>query len=1107
MFLSFVLLFAAIHPISAAANQRSAAPIPEETDPRIIAALNAAAASLGWAGTVEGYTVHQASYYYSYTMDPQGCGDGAGRLEVFSAQGMEEDLGWSPPGTYENEQAGYDWTTVIESLDFHGHPAKKISDYDEWFDFNDQVHVLNLDEEFAWLMGDLLFQTNDSLAHEMECPDPFPADAQRLAEALYNAAVQNGLDTGSAPTDAPTPQASPTPGEQIVLRASKSGFSEDIQAYSNTANAGSVFIYGVVTDRISGEPLPNVTVEIISGAGPVSALTAEDGTYSLTAAVPGGSGSAEATLSFSLELTAELYIDVMAFVLDDFLADGESTVDVQAAVYDQQGSPLPGRTLQLTALVADGSPWGQITIQNTSTDDFGTAYATLTAAKNQPGAMTTQDPLPVTLIATDTVTGIEGRAQIDVNHYFPKVDYYPTLPTCADCSPYPITVTVLDLNENPVAGVTVTAQLQSGSGELMVDKLAGTGASQVSAETGPGGQATLFLKPAIPDLRSESALSILVYEEKTNTSANLQIKVEPLDIALGKVEQVAFTGVTNTNAYFYLYLKDMLHRDSPLDRLGLEKNSPVKYLVDIKQFYSDGSAVSPEYLETTYLTRSNSGGIVLKDFNNNPPTPHVVPVNDGVTFYRVRVDAVDNESGNLIYDPYLPNNDTIIAVRTGSPGGWLHTFLMNGALSPSNHTGAMIKCAAAFLPGLGDAVTLIDALNEGYKLSQSVQGNEWDLYALGQKLVDASAGGAAEAVGVSEKVAGRVGIAGKIAGCIKDHLSIEMKAGGQSTGTVSPGGALCLQIFRPGDPKGAINDFSGTFDPFFHGFISDLDGYQGVMVMTPPEGSAEVLDAAQTPVTSSWKTTENGVSLFILPTGQPFMLQMYSPGDANVTIYDPGDGTNRLTINHNVEPGGSMTGIINLGPGSDYALFLDTNADGQADQTLTPQITQLDTSRPNVTEYSPTDKTGSKATLSAAFQDEGGSGVDPASFKIVVDGVDLTTQADVTATAISVDVSNLPPGEHRVVVGVQDGDGNAGVAEWSFQSTDASMGGAGLPVVLISVLAGLIGLAGVVAFGIIFLRKPVPQPVPMGPPGYYPPPMAPSAPASSKRRLLLIAGL
>jgi hypothetical protein len=1104
MLLLLVLLLTAIHPMHAFANPISSAPLQDDTDPNILAALNAAAATLGWQGDLEGYTLDSAAYYESYPRDAQGCGDGAGTLEVFSAEGWGENLEEYTPGSYEMDLAGYDTIQVIEALDFHGHPARKISNYDDFYGVNDQVINLNQSEDFLWLMGEHLFQVRDDVAHETyECPNPFPADAQRLAEALYTAAVQYGLETGPVEaTEAPTPQASPTTAAQIVLRASKSGFSEDIQTYNNTENAASVSISGQVTDLLSGELLPGAAVEIISGAGAVSAVSADDGSYTLTAAVPGGSGSTQTVLSFNLEMTADLRIEVMSFTMADFLSDGVSTTELQATAYDRLGNALPGRALEFAVQSADGSPWGGITVSNNITDDFGAASAELTSARVEPGTITNRELQLISVIVTDTETGVQGRAQIEVKHFFPQVDYYPTLPTCADCAPFPITVTVLDPLENPAAGIAVTAQLQSGSGELMTDKLAGAGSSMVSAETGADGQVTLYLKPITQDLKSESALSILVYEEKTNASANLQVNVQPLDIALAKIEQVAYTGVTNTNAYFYIHLKEILHRDLPLDRLGLERNSPVKYLVDIKQYYSDGSGTSPGYLETTYLTRTESGGIVLKDFNNNPPTPHVVPVNDGVTFYRVRVDAVDNDSGNPIYDPYLPNNDTIIAVRTGSPDGWLHTFLMNGVLSPSNHTGALIKCSASFLPGLGDAVTLIDALNEGYRLSQSVKGNEWDLYALGQKLAEASLGDAADAAGLSEKAASRVGIAGKIANCIKDHTIIELQARSQNTGSVSPCGVSCLQITRFVYPQGLTGEYNATFDPFFHGWITDIEGYQGVLVMTPPRGNAEVYDAALSPLNGSWKAEENGVTLFILPTDQVYTLQMNSPGDANVTIYEPGGGTNRRTINHVVEPESAITGFVNLSPGSDYAMSLDTNGDGQIDETLNPQIKAMDVSRPSVTEFSPTDESGANTTILAAFQDEGGSGINPGSFKIVVDGIDLTEYADVSDNGISVDISNLAAGEHHVAVGVRDGDGNTGLAEWSFQSSGTGFGGLGLPMILGSVLAGLLGLAGVVAFAMILLRKPKPQYG--GPPGHYPPYMAPPKPSGTKRTLLLV---
>lgn len=74
-----------------------------------------------------------------------------------------------------------------------------------------------------------------------------------------------------------------------------------------------------------------------------------------------------------------------------------------------------------------------------------------------------------------------------------------------------------------------------------------------------------------------------------------------------------------------------------------------------------------------------------------------------------------------------------------------------------------------------------------------------------------------------------------------------------------------------------------------------------------------------------------------------------------------------------------------------------------------------------------------RPTISATFDDAGGSGVDTASVQLTVNGRDVTRQADVTATFINYrPAANLPTGANRVALTVSDQAGNEATADWQF---------------------------------------------------------------------------
>ena len=75
---------------------------------------------------------------------------------------------------------------------------------------------------------------------------------------------------------------------------------------------------------------------------------------------------------------------------------------------------------------------------------------------------------------------------------------------------------------------------------------------------------------------------------------------------------------------------------------------------------------------------------------------------------------------------------------------------------------------------------------------------------------------------------------------------------------------------------------------------------------------------------------------------------------------------------------------------------------------------------------------GAATVVSGNFEDRGGSGVDPASVRILLSGRNVTQDAQVTPQSFSYR-SALPPGRHTVDVAARDRSGNAVRRSWSFE--------------------------------------------------------------------------
>jgi len=103
--------------------------------------------------------------------------------------------------------------------------------------------------------------------------------------------------------------------------------------------------------------------------------------------------------------------------------------------------------------------------------------------------------------------------------------------------------------------------------------------------------------------------------------------------------------------------------------------------------------------------------------------------------------------------------------------------------------------------------------------------------------------------------------------------------------------------------------------------------------------------------------------------------------------------------------------------------------------------------------------------IAGEFEDPGGRGVDPSSVRLIVDGRDVTAQADITAERFRYR-SDLPPGHYTAEVRARDYAGNVVSRSWSFDVGSSRVGSATLPLHVSSPAHG----ATVDANGNLFVR-------------------------------------
>jgi len=893
------------------------------------------------------------------------------------------------------------------------------------------------------------------------------AGAMRIAEIFYRHAIASGFmagdGSGSGPAvtaeiGTPTPELTLTPetGAQINLRAYAENYDQDTDFVDNSDNFGSVDISGRVTDLDTGAAIEGATIEITSGAASGSTHSAADGSYSLTAVVSGGDGSGLIQgVDFALPMNAELLIEVTPGSTE-LLADGTSTSSITIQVKDLQGNPLKDRVFDLE-VSSDAGP-GTIQPGQATTDENGLIQATYTAFMLEPGLRTNTSRHEVTISARDTATGLTGTNWIFVNQYQLSVQYGEYILACTQCTfPSEFTVSVSDYWNNPIPNTPLTLRIEGGSsgGTLVLDPNSNATQQEITLTTDNNGRATVYYKWKGDLNITEAVQKVVVLEEATNAQVSKDVKVQGLDISLARVEEAGFTGITGQQAFLKVYFKERTHPDLPLDRFNTDSPNKLGLRVTIRQYHSDGVNTSLTF-EDTGGWEQDAGGLFVKMYTT-PHMPYIIPMD------------ID------LPDLFRPNNDTILVLKTGSPDGWLHIWLQDGILTPHSWAGVVFKCVGRFLPGVGQAIAVIDTLNQTYKM---------DVLALGQKTAQVLTEGleiqstlltpSTNALNLT-----KTGAFNNIIECMQDIYSVHKEKSTQGS-TTNSGGGVCAMVPRPllelfpftALDEDVAEQLSIYQDRFAQGLLLDSPEERGIAIYGLEAGNVTLRDASGLVFEDPERmNVEGSVAIYLLPVDETFELEVASDHDFDIGIYEAGsDDTNRKTFRHKVQVDTSLTASMAIGSTSDYSLELDYDDDGVFDKALNAQVTTLDVVKPHVTELYPepmTTITDEEVYVFARYADNpGGTGIDIQANKIFVDGIDLTSDTFMGPEILSLTLSDIEPGEHYIRLVVSDLDGNATITEWTFtiqsefsNSLDAAnpifVNGAGVFVILLigSVLA------------------------------------------------------
>lgn len=921
--------------------------------------------------------------------------------------------------------------------------------------FSGGYQSINYQPFHVFRVGRVLFHTNSYSESDIGILEPL------LVEKARGLLAQERKGGEETPTAESTESPPTTP---VVLKAYLEGKEEAFQTIKVNSQWGSVTIEGQVTDP-EGIGIGGAIIEVVSGANLVGIKADQNGIYSLSTVLPEGGGDSgqirgvDFTLQPKKELTMEITLGET-----ELPADGTSKTEIIILAKDLEGNPLGDREF---ALELDGEV-GPGTIQPTraTTDEGGRIQATYTAFQLTPGPEPENTRHEISVSVWDSKTGLTSTASLFVSQYQLSLVGEEYIPACSRCNfPAKITVMVTDYWSNPIPDLALNVQLEGGTpgGSLVLNPTSKAQRSSLQLNTDSKGVAEVYFKwLGRVDLK-EALQEVVITEGRTQVQARKDIHVQGLDLALARVEEAGFTGVTGQQAFFKIYFKDLAHPGLPLDRFNAESPNKLGLRVTIRQYHSDGENKSLTFEETGSWGQDEKGTFV--EMYGTPRMPAVVPRNDGTSWYEVRVDPVVDDD-DFLPDLHRANNDTIMAVTTGSPDGWLHIWLQDGVLTPHSYTGVIFKCVGRFLPGLGDAMTVIDTLNQVYKLDALGLGQSTSVV-ISEKLQKKSASKALTKF--------KAGTINNVLSCVQDTVAVygEKNRGSSLSGKVCAAVNFPMNLFDFNTNRAEIGVTldTGILDRFVQGMLLDSPDQLGLVVYGLESSQVTLTDGSGKSVEDPDRMSSGRqVVVYILPADQDFQLEVESDQPFEVGIYSAGsDPAQRTTIRQDVDPQKALTASMEIGGGADYTLDLDRDGDGTADQTQDPDVMMLDVVKPEITELSP-----SNGSLISSFggiiqvryrDNTGGDGIDPGAILINVDGQDLTAQADIESDNLYLPVSDLDPGEHSARLVVVDKAGNAVVEEWSFE---ISAGYTIPPEVHNLVLAVGAGIAGITLLAAVF---------------------------------------
>jgi len=355
--------------------------------------------------------------------------------------------------------------------------------------------------------------------------------------------------------------------------------------------------------------------------------------------VPSGQDSGEiGGIDFALPVKADLTIEVIPSHTE-LVADGADTAEIVIQVRGLQGNILKDRALGLDAS-ADVGP-GTIEPAQASTDDNGIIQATYTAFKVEPGLGSGVPRHDVIITARDNTTGLVGASSIFVNQYQLTVVRGEYIPACTRCTfPSEFRVSVTDYWNNPIPNAPLTLRIEGASsdGTLVLDPNSNENQQEITLATDSNGRATAYFKWQGSVDIAEVVHRVVIVEGTTHAEETKNVKVHGLDIAIARVEEAGFTGVTGQQAFLKIYFKERAHPDLQLDRFNIDSPNKLGLRVTIGQYHSDGVNTSLTF-EDTGRWGEDAGGLFVTMYNT-PHMPYVIPVNDGSSWYDVRVDAI-----------------------------------------------------------------------------------------------------------------------------------------------------------------------------------------------------------------------------------------------------------------------------------------------------------------------------------------------------------------------------------------------------------------------------------------------------------------------------------